>query len=173
MTWHEVKENFFFFLKGNLWSKKFLAEIGSTSLNWAKIFSEKTDGWSQKEGFKQGITWEGESNQQPCEAVNKGHAVVWQGRNHKINKISLMWGHLQHLLVGKKVPIRNILQKSLRPFSRMQHIGVPLLSACVPRHTVCRINYELEMCAQLQGYDLIGIGEVVDGSHDWSVAVSN
>lgn len=91
----------------------------------------------------------------------------------KSTKWVLMWDHLQHLLVGKEVPIGNILQKSLRPFLRMQHTGVPLLRACVPRHTVCRINYELQMCAQLQGYDLIGIGVVVDGSHDWSAAVSN
>ena len=60
--------------------------------------------------------------------------------------------------------------KEFQPVSQL-HRG-PNLNASVQTHIAWGTNEELETCAHLQGYDLIGIMETWwDGSYDWSVGM--
>lgn len=102
---------------------------------------------------------------------------VWggvTGKDHKINKMGLRQGHLQHvhLHVSKEVPTRHHHGEILKPFLGSQHAGVPLGSVCTRTHSEWGNKHdELEICVLLQGYDLVGITEARwEHSHDWSAA---
>lgn len=69
--------------------------------------------------------------------------------------------HFQQSCERKEVP-PNLLQK----FSMLWSLRPPNTTA----HSVGNKHSMLEMCLQVQGYDLVGITEVRgDGAHSWSI----
>lgn len=97
-----------------------------------------------------------------------GHVT---GTDHKINKMGLKRGHLQHLYISKEMPARyhdgEILQSPSRePTCWGASLKCLYTNAC----SMGNKHDEIQICVQLQGYKLAGIAETWwDGSHDSSV----
>ena len=94
------------------------------------------------------------------------------GTGHKINKMGLKRGHLQHLHVSKEMPIRHHDGEIPQSLSRQPTCWGASLK-CL-NTTACSMGNKHEelVCVQLQGYDLVGITETRwDGTHDWSITM--
>lgn len=123
---------------------------------------------------------EGESNKQSFEGV-AGRIAEQRDNGIERNTKSTKWGkHLQYLLACKqgsayKVPLWRSSQSSSRKSTSW---GASL--KCHYTKAGSRGNkHELQICVQLQGYDLAGMAfmtgmlqwdhrDMLDGSHDWS-----
>jgi len=77
------------------------------------------------------MTGQGEAYKQHCEGVmdvvyeQKAWSDVPE-REHKIDKTGPKQGHLQHLDVGKEVPIKHHYKETSKPFLGNRYGGVPL-----------------------------------------------
>lgn len=76
-------------------------------------------------------------------------------------------------LVYQQVPTEQYQGGSSHTFSEKSvRMGASLKSLSANTHSMGNKQYELELCAQLQGCDLVGISEPWwDSSHDWKAAV--